>query len=339
MEIRKVQMTGGSSYVLTLPKDWVHSLNIKKNDPLGVITQGNGDLIITGNITESNIQRRKIFYIETREDPVSFFRNLVGSYIAGYNCIDIRSKDRITPLFRKTIRDFTDQVIGLELVEEESTSILLRDLFNPLEMPFENSLKRMYVITKGMYADSIGALCTRDKSLALDVVLRDREVDRLYWLIARQANIILHYPRYGERMNTSIIQVIHFFQTAKIVERIADHAVLIAQSIQELDLTVVKEETTTVVRAASEEVMKTFDKSITIFFSNDLHKANRIIESVYLHQDTYHLINDEILLLPTQIALFVRKISDSIRRVEEYSADIAELVINYEMSLNIQDQV
>lgn len=33
MEIRRVQITGGSSYVITLPKEWATSQNIKKNDP------------------------------------------------------------------------------------------------------------------------------------------------------------------------------------------------------------------------------------------------------------------------------------------------------------------
>jgi len=37
MEIRKVQLTGGSSYVITLPKDWVQNQKIKKNEPLGMI--------------------------------------------------------------------------------------------------------------------------------------------------------------------------------------------------------------------------------------------------------------------------------------------------------------
>jgi phosphate uptake regulator len=35
MEIRRVQITGGSSYVITLPKEWIRTMNIKKNDQLG----------------------------------------------------------------------------------------------------------------------------------------------------------------------------------------------------------------------------------------------------------------------------------------------------------------
>ena len=47
MEIRKVQVTGGSSYVITLPKEWVKSMEIQKNDPVGLIAQPDGTLLIT----------------------------------------------------------------------------------------------------------------------------------------------------------------------------------------------------------------------------------------------------------------------------------------------------
>ncbi|MGC1120731.1 MAG: AbrB/MazE/SpoVT family DNA-binding domain-containing protein [Candidatus Methanofastidiosia archaeon] len=51
MEIRKVQVAGGSSLVITLPKEWVNSLNIQKNDPLGLIVQPDGTLLITSRTT------------------------------------------------------------------------------------------------------------------------------------------------------------------------------------------------------------------------------------------------------------------------------------------------
>ena len=47
MEIRRVQMTGGSSFIITLPKEWVKKLNIGKNDPIGLIQQPDGSLLVT----------------------------------------------------------------------------------------------------------------------------------------------------------------------------------------------------------------------------------------------------------------------------------------------------
>ena len=43
MELRRVQMTGGSSFVVTLPKGWIQEMRIKKNDPVGLIVQPGRD--------------------------------------------------------------------------------------------------------------------------------------------------------------------------------------------------------------------------------------------------------------------------------------------------------
>ena len=51
MEIRRVQMTGGASFVVTLPKDWAEGQKIKKNDPVGLIVQPDGTLLGTKKIT------------------------------------------------------------------------------------------------------------------------------------------------------------------------------------------------------------------------------------------------------------------------------------------------
>lgn len=333
MEIRRVQMTGGSSYVLTLPKDWVQSLNLKKKDSLGVLVKENGDLLITGNISGESIHRNKLLEIEPGVDTELFFRSLVGSYIAGYNTIEVKSHGRIPSSIRKTVREFSDQVIGLEPVEESDDRIILRDLFNPLEMPIEKSLKRMYTITRSMHTDSIEAIIKGDAILAEDIIMRDQDIDRLFWLISRQTHIILHGPRISNKKYPPFDQVLHYFLTGRIVERIADHAVLITKSVPHINPEGMTGDISSIVEKALKDAVKAFDQSIEAVFSTDPIKANRIIKSVHLHEDTFHTINQEILILPTETALAIRKISDSIRRVSEYSGDIAEEVINYHAGL------
>ena len=291
--------------------------------------KNNGDLLITGNIRGDAIQREKLIEIEQNFNPEILFRSLVGSYIGGFNSIEVRSNGRISGTIRRMIRDFSDRMIGLEPVEESDDSILFRDLFNPLEMPFEQSFKRIYNITRGMHVDLKEALIYGDLHLALDVIERDREIDRLFWLIARQTNIILLIPQNSNRKIPPVAQVIQYYNTANIIERIADHAVIIATCIQNLNKSWVNEGIVLAVSAALQEALQTLDQSINVFLSTDLTKANRIIESICLHEETFHRINSDILHLPTDTALTIRKMSDSIRRVAEYSRDIAEEVINY----------
>jgi len=329
MDIRRVQMTGGSSYVLTLPKEWVTSLSIRKNDPVGVMIQADGDLMITGNLTGDLPPRSRVVHIEQGMDSHMLFRILVGTYIAGYNIIEIRSKDRIPGSHRRIIRAFSDQVIGLEPVEEEETAVILRDLLSPLDLPLDTSFRRMYAVTRSMITDSVEGLKSGDTGRVQDVEFRDRDVDRLFWLISRQTNMILQSPRNAERMKSSISEVFHYLQAGRIVERVADHGVLIARSICMIESGTVAEDVLTTIGRVLSEVVILFDQSVAAFFSRDLKKANRIFGSTGVIEQSLHQINQDILSLPTDSVIIVRRITDSIRRIGEYSGDIAERVIDF----------
>ena len=126
MEIRKVQITGGSSYVVTLPKDWAQSHKIKKNDPLGMIVQGDGTLLVTKDIHEKPIQRTKRIDVTAIHDPTYLFRLLIGTYIAGFTTIEVFSKTRLPPSIGMIVRDFTQMTIGPEVVEETDNQIILK---------------------------------------------------------------------------------------------------------------------------------------------------------------------------------------------------------------------
>ncbi|MDD1728937.1 MAG: phosphate uptake regulator PhoU [Methanospirillum sp.] len=331
MEIRRVQMTGGSSYVITLPKNWVESLHIKKNDPLGVLIQPDGTLMVTKNISGDQIQRVKELMVDQQTEPEYFLRLLIGTYIAGYSAIRITTKDRIPGQIRVKLREFSSMVIGPECVEETDQSILLKDLLNPLEMPFENSLKRMFVIVKGMHHDAIESLLHNDHALAEDVMDRDNDVDRLFWLIARQTNMIMQNIHLSRKMNTSIVRMLPHFQVGRIMERVGDHGVRIAHNAMKIKTDDVGDDLSSLILTASEGAIQVFEKSVEAFFSHDLKKANRMIESIHHLEENYNRINSGILSLPTTVAVPIRNIADSIRRTGEYSADIAENVINYEM--------
>jgi len=47
MEIRRIQQTGGSSFIITLPKEWIKLNKINKNDQLGLFSKSDGTLLIT----------------------------------------------------------------------------------------------------------------------------------------------------------------------------------------------------------------------------------------------------------------------------------------------------
>jgi len=329
MEIRKVQVTGGSSYIITLPKEWTKSLNIKKNDQLGLITQPNGTLLVTTEITGRQVQITKEFSVDNTTEPTYIYRCLIGAYIAGYTIIKIKSAKKMPIFVRTNVREFTDVTIGQEVVEETDTSITIKDLLNPVEMPFNSTIQRMYIIVKNMHEDAIGALKNGNKILAEDVISRDNDVDRLHWLIARQYNMILRNANLAENMGVTLGMATNYLLISRIMERIGDHAVIIAKNVLNLIGKGIDKKIIDTVVSTGNFALQIFKKSIESFLGEDIKASNENIESVKKLAPLYEEINTLALPQKGVMAISVGYIIESIRRTGEYAGDLSEVVINY----------
>jgi len=326
MEIRKVQMTGGSSYIISLPKEWVKKVGIKKNDSVGIIEQPDRTLLITSKISSKGIEKVKEIDTDRLEDSYFLFRMLVGAYIAGYTTIRLKSKVRIPFFVRSAVRKFTKMAIGQEVVEETEELIVVKDLLNPLEMPFETTIKRMHVIVKGMHSDAVRALTDNDYNLAKDVIKRDEDVDRLHWLVMRQQNMVLRDYLLAKKMGISLNMAVTYAMISKVIERIGDHAVRIARNIPEKK---VKVDILSLINSASELTLNIFDESIRAFFGKDIKSADDSIKHVVKLEERCEEINRKALKENSEISLRIGYIADSIRRTGEYCADLSEYVINF----------
>jgi len=329
MEIRRVQFTGGSSYVVTLPKEWIDAQKIKKNDPLGIEIEPDGTLLVTTAINQESVQRIKEFNLAGISEPTYLFRLLIGAYITGFTTIVIRSKERFPPFVRTVVREFTQMTIGQEVIEENDMTITIKDLLNPAEMPFENTIKRMFVIVKTMHEDAITVVKNLNPKLREDIAARDNDVDRLHWLIARQTNMILTNVTLSKKMAIAPSRAVHYYVISRIIERIGDHAERISDTAQALFEKEVNPTILSRIAKASELSMGIFNQSIVSFFNNDLKKSHQNIESLRVLETLCEEISTLVVKQETPDAIALGYITESVRRAGEYSADISENVINY----------
>jgi len=328
METRKVQVTGGSSYIITLPKDWVLSAKIKKNDPVGVLVQPDGSLLILPDPTVEKVSLTKEFWLDDIIDGQYLFRLLVGAYISGYVNIVLRSKGEIQPFLRDDVIKFTQTLIGPEIVEEDTHTIVIKDLLKPTEMPFDKTLKRMFLLVKAMHQASISALVEMNKEMAGDVINRDRDVDRLQWLIARQSHMVLDDISLARKMEIRQSDVMFFLTTSRILERVGDHAIIIAQNMPILIATRLNRKIVETITNASDQSLKMLSKSMDAWQKRDIMLANETIENLGHLIRTCKKINDIAANITGEPAVAMSYISESLRRTGEYATDISELLIN-----------
>lgn len=329
MEIRRVQMTGGSSFIITLPKDWVKKVNIGKNDPIGLVQQPDGTLLITPKMDKEHTKKNITFKIKNGENQNHLFRKLIGAYISGYNAITVESKPRIQPSTRRSIRKFIQTTIGQEVVEETDTSITVKDLLNPSEMPFHRTIKRMHIIVKSMYEDTITSLKSNDKNLAEDVSKRDSEIDRLHWLVARQHRIIQQNVNFVEKMGITVGTATTAYLISRILERIGDHTNRIANYVillmgENLDEDIIQK-----LEHASNQSLILLNKSVGAFTKKELKQANETIDLSEKLDSVCEEIDKLALKQKPPVAISLGYIVESIRRIGEYAEDISETVINH----------
>jgi len=328
MEIRKIQMTGGASFIVSLPKSWAKANAIKKNDSVGIVVRDDGSLLLIPKIEGKQIQKEKEFDASNIEKPSYLFRMLVGAYIEGYNVIIVNSHKRMPPSLRETVRKFVREVIGLEIIEETSNAITIKDLLNPAEMPFDKAIRRISSLVSNMHKDALFALSHGDTALSKDVIARDDEVDRLHWLISRQYNTISKNALVAESI-VSEEKIANYSLISKIIERIGDHAVVIAKNNLNLIGEGVEKSIIESIASAGNLSVEIFNNSMEAFFSKDIGAANENIEKIEgLVAKCEKLVNIA-LKKKSSVAVSVGYMGESIRRVGEYSGDLAEYVINY----------
>ncbi len=328
METRKVQVTGGATYTVSLPKAWVKETGLKAGATLGFIPQPDGTLLLTSHVVGGKEERKKVFMVAD-EDGEMLFRSLIGAYMMGYDVIEVRAKSRMDMRVRDIVRKFTQSVIGPEIIEEGINSVLTKDLLDPTYLSFGSILRRMYRIVEEMHRNALTSLREKNARLAEDVVSRDTEVDRLNWLVARQYNMLIRDIKLTEKMGTTREQGINFLLIARILERIGDHAVRIAENAKRLSAQPVKKEIVCGMMEIGTSALEKLHGSMNSLFKEDVRAANETIQSIDEFLEGCSEYSEHIGKSTGAIAIPLGYILESLIRTGLYARDISECVINY----------
>ncbi len=321
MESRKLQKTGGSTLIVSLPKKWTKKNKLKAGTEVRILRQPDGTISIDPGYSKSS---KKMSIVKCdNEESQHLFRNLIGTYLAGSTEIKVIGNPRLTVKERKTIRKFSASVIGLEIIEEEATEAILTDMSNPGALPFRTAIKRLYKIVSAMYNDSI-LILEGSEDLAADVVDRDKEADKLQWFIERQFNMMLENSSLSRQLEASSFEGVVYSNVARYLERIADHACRLAEIGYVAGL-IPGRKMLPLAKDAG-EIMKDSMKS---FINNKPRKATVVIDkgkkAVKKAQTYFENRYKKEMEHPLEFSIAM----DAIMRTIAYSTDIAEAAINY----------
>jgi phosphate uptake regulator len=332
-ETRKLQFTGGSTYILSLPKKWITQNQLKRGSVIRLREEEGGVLSIIPADAATLTQRtdEATIRVSLEDSPDAIIRKAVSAYLVGYNMLRIKAEGQkqLSGKQRHELKSFSrHMLVGTEIVTDTPQELILQVLLSYPELSVQSALRRMSIITASMHRDAIIALKELEHQQAKEVTTTDNEVDRFNLYIVRQLKTAIQNPRIIREIGLQNARdCLGYRLVTKSVERTADHAASIAYNVlqlkKQLEPEIVKK-----LEQMSNIAVSMFETAIEALFRQDFNLAESIIEKT---KDIVAIEKEAVVAsqkMDVDEAPYLRLIIESIRRTAEYASDIAEIVLN-----------
>ncbi len=331
-ETRKLQFTGGSTYIISLPKKWIDQNKLAKGSVIKVREEEGGSLsIIPIGVQLQQKTDEATIKVSSKESADAVIRKTVSTYLVGYNLIRIRgeTQKQLPAKQRHAVKNFSrNMLVGTEIVADTPEELILQVLLSYPELSIQSALRRMSIITTSMHRDAMTALRELDRQQAEEVTNTDNEVDRFNLYIVRQLKMAIQNQRIIKEIGLKNARdCLGYRLVTKSVERTADHAAKIAYNVMDL---VKRLDAGTIgkLEEMSGISVTMFEAAIEALFRQDYDLAESIIEKTreVIQLEKEAVVSTE--KADLEDAPHLRLIIESIRRTAEYASDIAEVVLN-----------
>jgi len=321
-ELRKVQRTPTGTFFVCLPRSWAEEHGLRKGALVSLDETGDGKLLVDPKYDAEQLPR-----VATLATGPYLSREIIGRYLLGFDIIRIEAKDRIDFDVRNVVKATVGSLIGLEIVEENYSQIVLQCLLEPSGFPPEKILRRNYAIVAGMNRDVVNSFVDGDLQRAKSVIARDDESNRLYFLLVRILRTIIQNPRLSEKLGITPIECLDYRLAASLIEAIGDASVKIAAKTMELNGLKPSEALRKLLAGLQAVCFDAHEQAVKAFISKDIASAENVrnmnekIETLFA--DIEKVAKEQ----PVEVMPQILAASSFLRRIYEHSVDLADLVV------------
>ncbi|MBS3167655.1 phosphate uptake regulator PhoU [Candidatus Woesearchaeota archaeon] len=218
MGYRKIIAFGDTSYVVSLPKDWVEKNGLKKGDVVNVIVDENVLKISSIEHKQDNSQS---------EININFDGNLkrlnsqiLYAYINNYNVINLNGKDIYKIL--KDIREITKNFMYLDIIDQTSNNrVVLNSSVNLYDVSVHDTIRRMDRILVSMSEDVKNYLSGKEQDVSLSLDNKEENINKLCHLVFKTLKGGFN-PSHRSILKLDLHDLFYYWELALFVEKVAD---------------------------------------------------------------------------------------------------------------------
>jgi len=321
---------GKSSLVVSLPKDWIKSNSLKKGDFVTINIQRDLSLLLQPSLRSREESKRIVVEIDKESSPESIFRIVIGCYLNGYNDIVLNSRNIFSVIQQQAIRNVVKSLY-LRILASNASSVTLQTLMNESMANLLDGMERMHIITLSMCNDLVKAMKNWDLELARSVVALEEDVDQFMFYLIRLIRSAAIDPALANHLGIDMLDCLDYQTLVDLIERVADNIHNAANSlvqVEEYKNSVPLDLWDKLIQTTETSVMA-YSDAIEVFKQRSVETCDKIIDEQYKLSQLARSITPFPNILvsePYFYSLYV--IRDSIMRIGDYAADIAELTID-----------
>ncbi|MGC2034422.1 MAG: phosphate uptake regulator PhoU [Thermoplasmata archaeon] len=326
---RRIQKTGGSTFIISLPKSWVTQRGLHAGDVLVFTPRSDGTLTMYPEDAPRGENIRRTVEVTNDMDQAHLFRVLVAEYIAGAPLLEVRTHGRMSAKTRDVVRGFAQRMIGPEILEETAEAVVLQDVVGANPLPIPSVIRRMHQMVRSMQVDAMAAFKSQDALIARDVIERDWEVDRLHWFVQKQVTTALRDVRTLTSLGLTLPECSTYLLASRVLERIADHAVRIAETVSILGKESPPGALVTELEHLSDAAARVLSEAVDSLEQKDIVRANAVVDDAKHVSREREKILRELSTKRGRMAVGLAYVLESLERSALYASDLAEIAINH----------
>ena len=216
MPTRKIQLIAGTTYSISLPKDWVKKHNLKEKNELMLYEANDRSLVLTPH----HVSAKKSNEINLNIDD---YLNNIGQilfsvYYFGMENINLFSKNGISKNTEIKIRKTLTHMSGTEITYEDKNNIKIKVFLDKSKIDILQVIYRIVLIIESSITSLIGEFNIEE------IRMNENEIDRLYHLISKIISLSLTDTGILQSSNINYSSLIpSYFLIGKKLENIADN--------------------------------------------------------------------------------------------------------------------
>lgn len=216
MKRRKIQLIAGTTYSISLPKDWVQKNKLKEQEEVMIFEKSDGTLNISPEIAEEKNLGSISLNVDDFEENMESI--LFTIYYLGFENITLFSKKVLDKNTKFMIRSALRHMSGTEIAFEDKQKMILKVLLDKSKIDVYQVLYRLFLILDLSIANIIQDLDYQE------IRINENEIDRLYQLLTKVISLSLTNTNILKSSKIESIQLIpSFFLVSKKLENLGDN--------------------------------------------------------------------------------------------------------------------